>query len=50
MKKKSYPAALSALPETNALVRKISEATGMKKYVIVAEAVNLWAKQNGYAK
>lgn len=48
--KKQYPTGISALPETKEQIRRISAATGKKKYAILAEAVNLWAKVNGYAK
>ena len=46
--KKAYPVAVSALPKTKELVRHLSAKTGKKKYAIIAEAVTLWAKQNGY--
>ena len=46
--KRTYPTAISALPKTKEMVNKISKATGKKNYIILAEAVNLWAKQNGY--
>lgn len=37
-------------PETRKSVAELSELSGKKKYAILAEAVNLWAKVNGYAK
>lgn len=47
-KKRSVPAALSALPETKDLVNKISQLTGKKNYIIVAEALKMYAAANGY--
>lgn len=43
--KRTYPAAMSALPETKNLVNKYSQITGKKNYVIVAEAMEMWVRK-----
>lgn len=48
MLKKNKVVSVAVEPETRKAIASLAEKSGMKKYFIIREAINLWAKTNGY--
>ena len=48
MEKEKKLVNVAVLREQRPQIRKLAEKSGKKVYALIGEAVNLWAKQNGY--